>query len=96
MLKNLAGICVLIKCIRLRLSLPLQYLKVWWFYGIHKFYTICNGVDTSIECKILKYDIRKYDISKREHAIEYNTIHRQVFPNFDPFSQKYPKPYHLL
>ena len=43
-------------------------------------------MDISIESKILKYDIRKYNISKCEYLIECNTIHHLDFTIFDPFS----------
>ena len=49
----------------------------------------CNRVDISIKSKILKHAIRKYNISKCEYTIEYNTSPRIY--QFYPFSQKYPK-----
>ena len=36
----------------------------------------CNRVDISIASKILKHAIRKYNISKCEYTIEYNTSPR--------------------
>ena len=45
-----------------------------------------NGVDIPIRSKILKYNV-----SKCEYTIEYNTIYHLKFTDFEPFSQKYPK-----
>ena len=39
----------------------------------------------------IRSKILKYNISKCEYTIEYNTLHCLVFTKFDPFSGKYPK-----